>query len=221
MTLGSARSVSGPVSIPGRGGNHPKPVAKNSSSVLVSRETTATGRSNVIDAIDDSSPIARELAHETKRREKLMGRHLPRPEKTRIFTVSNQKGGVGKTTTTVNIAAALAAAGLNVLVIDIDPQGNASTALGIEHHADVDSIYDVLIDDVALADVVAQCPDMEKLICAPATIHLAGAEIELVSLVAREQRLRRAIDVYAKTRGRTVRNASTTSSSTARPAWAS
>ncbi|WP_426764908.1 ParA family protein [Pseudarthrobacter sp. 1G09] len=200
VTLGSARSVSGPVSIPGRGGKHPKPVASNSSSVLVSRETTAAGRSNVIDAIDDSSPIARELAHETKRREKLMGRRLPRPEKTRIFTVSNQKGGVGKTTTTVNIAAALAAAGLNVLVIDIDPQGNASTALGIEHHADVDSIYDVLINDVALADVVAQCPDMDKLICAPATIHLAGAEIELVSLVAREQRLRRAIDVYAKTR---------------------
>ena len=72
MTLGSARSVSGPVSIPGRGGNHPKPVASNSSAVLVSRETTAAGRSNVIDAIDDSSPIARELAHETKRREKLM-----------------------------------------------------------------------------------------------------------------------------------------------------
>ncbi|WP_435875263.1 ParA family protein [Pseudarthrobacter enclensis] len=186
--------------MPGRGGNHPKQVVESASSAAVSRETTAAGRSNVIDAIDDSSPIARELAHETKRRERLMGRRLPRPEKTRIFTVSNQKGGVGKTTTTVNIAAALAAAGLNVLVIDIDPQGNASTALGIEHHADVDSIYDVLINDVALADVVAQCPDMDKLICAPATIHLAGAEIELVSLVAREQRLRRAIDVYAKTR---------------------
>jgi chromosome partitioning protein len=153
-----------------------------------------------MDAIDDSSPIARELAHETRRRERLVGRQLPRPEKTRIFTVSNQKGGVGKTTTTVNIAAALAAAGLNVLVIDIDPQGNASTALGIEHHADVDSIYDVLINDVPLADVVAQCPDIGNLICAPATIHLAGAEIELVSLVAREQRLRRAIDVYAKAR---------------------
>ncbi|MEV7633896.1 ParA family protein [Microbacterium sp. NPDC089318] len=200
VTLGSARSVAGPVSIPGRGGNHPKQVVDSSPSAVVSRETTPAGRSNVIDAIDDSSPIARELAHETKRRERLMGRRLPRPEKTRIFTVSNQKGGVGKTTTTVNIAAALAAAGLNVLVIDIDPQGNASTALGIEHHADVDSIYDVLINDVALADVVAQCPDMDKLICAPATIHLAGAEIELVSLVAREQRLRRAIDVYAKTR---------------------
>jgi chromosome partitioning protein len=153
-----------------------------------------------LDTLDDSSPIARELAHENRRRERLLGRNLPKPEKTRIFTVSNQKGGVGKTTTTVNIAAALAAAGLNVLVIDIDPQGNASTALGIEHHADVDSIYDVLINDVALEDVVAQCPDISNLICAPATIHLAGAEIELVSLVAREQRLRRAIDVYAKAR---------------------
>ncbi|WP_303048429.1 MULTISPECIES: ParA family protein [unclassified Arthrobacter] len=200
VSLGSARSVAGPFSVPGRGGIHPKQVSNLGTSSLVSRETTSAGRTNIIDAIDDSSPIARELAHETKRRERLMGRKLPRPEKTRIFTVSNQKGGVGKTTTTVNIAAALAAAGLNVLVIDIDPQGNASTALGIEHHADVDSIYDVLINDVALADVVAQCPDIDKLICAPATIHLAGAEIELVSLVAREQRLRRAIDVYAKTR---------------------
>ncbi len=107
---------------------------------------------------------------------------------------------MGKTTTTVNIAAALASAGLNVLVIDIDPQGNASTALGIEHHAEVESIYDVLINDAPLGDVVAQCPDVEHLECAPATIHLAGAEIELVSLVAREQRLRRAIENYAKQR---------------------
>ena len=168
----------------------------------VSRETSLPHSGNVLDSIDDSSPIARELAHENKRRERLFGRQLPKPEKTRVFTVSNQKGGVGKTTTTVNIAAALAAAGLNVLVIDIDPQGNASTALGIEHHADVDSIYDVLINDVPLKDVVAPCPDIDNLICAPATIHLAGAEIELVSLVAREQRLRRAIDVYSKERAK-------------------
>lgn len=155
---------------------------------------------NVIDVMDDSTPLARELASETRRREKLHGRKLPRPSQTRILTVSNQKGGVGKTTTTVNLAAALATAGLNVLVIDIDPQGNASTALGIEHHAEVDSIYDVLIDDLALSSVVAPCPDIPQLICAPATIHLAGAEIELVSLVAREQRLRRAIEVYARDR---------------------
>ncbi len=200
VSLGSARSVAGPGSAPGRGGNHPNPVAEMAILSSVSRETITSGKINVIDTMDDSSPIARELAHETKRRERLVGRELPKPEKTRVFTVSNQKGGVGKTTSTVNIAAALAAAGLNVLVIDIDPQGNASTALGVEHHADVDSIYDVLINDFPLADVVAPCPDISNLICAPATIHLAGAEIELVSLVAREQRLRRAIDVYSKSR---------------------
>lgn len=195
VSLGSARAFG--VSPVATSVSQMNPVAP-ASTPKVSRETAARG--NVLDTLDDSSPIARELAHENKRRERLLGRNLPKPEKTRIFTVSNQKGGVGKTTTTVNIAAALAAAGLNVLVIDIDPQGNASTALGIEHHADVDSIYDVLINDVALEDVVAQCPDISNLICAPATIHLAGAEIELVSLVAREQRLRRAIDVYAKAR---------------------
>ncbi|TSE17467.1 ParA family protein [Arthrobacter sp. KBS0703] len=195
VSLGSARAFGVPSVA--MASNHLNSVAVLNAS-KVSRETPATG--NVLDTLDDSSPIARELAHENKRRERLLGRNLPKPEKTRIFTVSNQKGGVGKTTTTVNIAAALAAAGLNVLVIDIDPQGNASTALGIEHHAEVDSIYDVLINDMALEDVVAPCPDISNLICAPATIHLAGAEIELVSLVAREQRLRRAIDVYAKSR---------------------
>ncbi|CAN7594636.1 ParA family protein [Arthrobacter sp. LjRoot14] len=200
VSLGSARAMVAPSIAPTDSWNHLNSVASRSKSTAVSRETAGSVSGNIMDSIDDSSPIARELAHENKRRERLIGRQLPKPEKTRIFTVSNQKGGVGKTTTTVNIAAALAAAGLNVLVIDIDPQGNASTALGIEHHADVDSIYDVLINDVPLKDVVAQCPDIANLICAPATIHLAGAEIELVSLVAREQRLRRAIDVYAKER---------------------
>ncbi|XDP45448.1 ParA family protein [Sinomonas sp. P10A9] len=155
---------------------------------------------SLLKTLDEGSPIASQLANEARRRERLQGRRFRRPDSTRVFTVSNQKGGVGKTTTTVNIAAALASAGLQVLVIDIDPQGNASTALGIEHHAEVESIYDVLINDEPLADVIAQCPDVENLVCAPATIHLAGAEIELVSLVAREQRLRRAIENYAVTR---------------------
>ena len=202
VSLGSARAFTAPAVAFDYSGNHTASVAKTTGMAGVSRETSLPHTGNVLDSIDDSSPIARELAHENKRRERLLGRQLPKPEKTRIFTVSNQKGGVGKTTTTVNIAAALAAAGLNVLVIDIDPQGNASTALGIEHHADVDSIYDVLINDVPLKDVVAPCPDIDNLICAPATIHLAGAEIELVSLVAREQRLRRAIDVYSKERAK-------------------
>ena len=202
VSLGSARAFVAPAIAHEYAGNHTSAVAKTTGMANVSRETSVVSSGNVLDSIDDSSPIARELAHENKRRERLLGRELPKPEKTRIFTVSNQKGGVGKTTTTVNIAAALAAAGLNVLVIDIDPQGNASTALGIEHHADVDSIYDVLINDIPLQDVVAPCPDIDNLICAPATIHLAGAEIELVSLVAREQRLRRAIDVYAKERAK-------------------
>lgn len=156
--------------------------------------------SNTMDDLDETTPLAKELASETKRREKLAGKSLAKPDSTRVLTVSNQKGGVGKTTTTVNIAAALASSGLNVMVVDIDPQGNASTALGVEHHSEVESVYDVLINDVAIADVVRESADIPSLLCAPATIHLAGAEIELVSLVAREQRLRRALDLYNEDR---------------------
>lgn len=163
---------------------------------------TKSSSSSAFDFSDSSSPLATQIASELRRREALEDTTVPAPDKTRYFTISNQKGGVGKTTTTVNLAAALAQGGMNVLVIDIDPQGNASTALGIEHHAEVDSIYDVLINDLPLADVVATCPELPSLQVAPATIHLAGAEIELVSLVAREQRLQRALDDYARTRQR-------------------
>ncbi len=189
MTLGSARS---------NASSQPKLVDLSVVKSNVSRETVtaASARKD----LDEGSPIASQLISESKRREKLLGKRLPTPGQTRILTVANQKGGVGKTTTTVNMAAALASAGLQVLVIDIDPQGNASTALGVPHHAEVDSIYDVLINDFPMSEVIAECPDIANLFCAPATIHLAGAEIELVSLVAREQRLRRAIEEYVKFR---------------------
>jgi chromosome partitioning protein len=119
---------------------------------------------------------------------------------TRIITVANQKGGVGKTTSTVNIAAAIAQAGHSVVVIDMDPQGNASTALGAAHHEGTPSIYEVLTGELALVDVLQPCPDVPGLWTAPATIDLAGAEIELVAQVAREYRLARAVDALLEQR---------------------
>lgn len=145
---------------------------------------------------DGSTPLAREITDLTRRRQAIASDRLPKPDKTRVITISNQKGGVGKTTTAVNLAAALARQGARVLVIDLDPQGNASTALGVEHRAETPSVYDVIINDVPLGEVVQKSPEFGALYCVPATIHLAGAEIELVSLVAREQRLRRALDLH-------------------------
>jgi chromosome partitioning protein len=165
----------------------------------VSAGPLADVRKELVATIPDAgadTPLAQTLAEDARRRIVLAGRQLPPPAATRVLTVANQKGGVGKTTTAVNVAAALAQSGLTVLVIDLDPQGNASTALGIEHHSDVPSVYDVIVDGKALAEVVVPCPTVEGLYCAPATIDLAGAEIELVSMVAREMRLGRALAVY-------------------------
>jgi chromosome partitioning protein len=117
----------------------------------------------------------------------------PRPKACRIITIANQKGGVGKTTTAVNLAASLSLHGSRVLVIDLDPQGNASTALDVDHHSGTVSIYNVLVDGQPLASVVRPAAGIPHLQCAPATIDLAGAEIELVPLVARESRLVRAL----------------------------
>jgi len=121
---------------------------------------------------------------------------LARPDSTRIVVVANQKGGVGKTTTTVNLAAAMAQGGLDVLVVDLDPQGNASTALGVEHREGTPGTYDVLLGGSSMSDCVVGSPESERLHVLPATIDLAGAEIELVSLVARESRLARALSRY-------------------------
>jgi chromosome partitioning protein len=154
----------------------------------------------VLPDADEQTPLATAVADDARKRITLSGRAVPRPTHTRVLTVANQKGGVGKTTTTVNIAAALSQAGSTVLVIDLDPQGNASTALGIPHHAEVPSVYDVLVDGRAIAEVVQECADLPGLTCVPATIDLAGAEIELVSLVARETRLQRAVSAYVTER---------------------
>ncbi|TFC31499.1 ParA family protein [Cryobacterium sp. TMT2-18-3] len=148
---------------------------------------------------DDTTPLAREISDLTRRRQRIASERLPKPEKTRVITISNQKGGVGKTTTAVNLSAALARQGARVLVIDLDPQGNASTALGVEHRAETPSVYDVIVNDEDMAAVVQTSPEFGSLFCVPATIHLAGAEIELVSLVAREQRLNRALESHLKT----------------------
>ena len=113
---------------------------------------------NTTSDFDESTPLAREVAENTRRRRAIAAVTLPLPLESRIFTVANQKGGVGKTTTTVNLAAALASEGARVLVIDLDPQGNASTALGVEHRADTPSVYDVIINDVPMVVLETALP---------------------------------------------------------------
>ncbi|HEX3813317.1 MAG TPA: ParA family protein [Mycobacteriales bacterium] len=146
---------------------------------------------------DLDTPIAREAARAVHVLNPTGTRQLPRPPHRRVMTIANQKGGVGKTTSTVNLAVALALHGVRVLVIDLDPQGNASTGLGVEHRQGTPSIYDVLVDERPLSEVVAPVEVSPLLYCAPATIDLAGSEIELVSMERRESRLHRAINEYA------------------------
>lgn len=147
---------------------------------------------------DAETPLAAQLDEELRMARELRGVRFSAPPRTRVMTVSNQKGGVGKTTSAVNLAAALAMGGLKVLLVDNDPQGNASTALGIEHQSGVASVYDAIVNEASLDEIVQQCADVDNLYCAPATIDLSGAEIELVSMVARETRLKSAIEEHLK-----------------------
>ena len=113
-----------------------------------------------------------------------------------VISVANQKGGVGKTTTTINLAASIADRGYRVLIVDIDPQGNATSGLGIEKSEIDQDIYNVLIDEVPIQDTI-QHTSTAKLVMVPATINLSGAETELISMMARETRLKSSLDAVS------------------------
>ncbi len=145
---------------------------------------------------DSGSSLGSELADVASRYHALEGVEYPHPARTRFIAVANQKGGVGKTSSTVNLAAAMAIGGLRVLVIDMDPQGNASTAFNIPHLSGDLSVYDVIEGRKTISEVKQTCPDIQGVDVVPASIDLSGAELELADMDDRNNLLKNAVNEF-------------------------
>ncbi len=180
--------------------NMPANSAQPANPSLLAGERDNTAAANVTDPIDHPAPAGAVSTPQATPVENSLveGQGTPQPAgQLRIFAVANQKGGVGKTTTTVNLGSCLAELGLRTLIVDLDPQANASTGLGINPRAVESSMYDVLLHDTPLEDCI-EATAVKNLFCAPASLDLAGAEIELVPAFNRERRLKAAIESVAE-----------------------